>query len=679
MQSGDAQLHKFGEVLEQYSFSIPDYQRGYSWGEVQWEALWRDMKNVAGSGAEQHFTGMMLLRKGALKRGVQLAEVVDGQQRLLTVMLLANALRVRTGAKPTRYALCFQDNKEFQAYFDFYVLCDARAEAQLTREPSSYALNLKSASEYFNRAVGELSKEEAAHLLDVLLGKFCLFILAVSPSFDIHVAFETLNNRGRLLSKMELLKNRLIYLTTVVAQPGDDAEALRHQIHRAWKGVYRALGRSDKTQHQDDEFLMAHSTAYFKRKRDANWLETVLFHEVFAPGVKQTTFGFIRKYIHSLECAAIWWSHIHAPALMPPAHQQQLSRLEHCGFAFFKPLILSAYLRASANVLGATSAPQEHAQSLSSVEKLLGEVERFVVVILRLSGGRATLGRADMESAAYTLLEPGRDGFLVEEYGMDELDDHAAIDLVARLVRAWVSNDETAQGGYDDDDFPWLGLFSHSELQTNIDRRFQNGDGFYKWDFTRLALYEYEASFHNNGNNPLKLAWSDFHFDETVEHIFPQNPSGQGEAYWGQRFYVDGRSDVNKRITKALQNSLGNLLLLSRSANGAASNEAYTIKLGRTEKGKRSRYENCSYSATEVAQVFREWDAQNIAVRGVALLKFVEKRWDIKLSTTPDDLKSYLALCFGQQAQAIREGKAGAFSTRSLKPSLSAKRVSVRA
>lgn len=671
MPPSDATLRHFGEVLNHYSFLIPDYQRGYSWSESQWQALWRDIQNVAGSGAEQHFTGMMLVRNCPQKKGLPRVEVVDGQQRLITVMILANVLRARLGEPPQRYAVEFQDNQELKNYFNFYALGDARSEVCLSREPSSYALNLKAASVFYAELVQALPDEVVRQSLDLLLDRFCLFLLAVSPTFDIHIAFETLNNRGRPLSKMELLKNRLIYLSTVVARPGDDTTALRNQVHSAWKGIYRALGRSEKTQHQDDEFLLAHATAYFKRKREADWLEKTLFNEVFAVGVEQTTFAFIREYIQSLETAAVWWSHIHSPALMPPGHQKQLDRLEHAGFAFFKPLILSAYLRASNGIFGATISPREHARVLTCVEALLIEIERFIVVVLRLSGVRGTAGRADMESAAYTLLKPDRDGFLAEDYGIGELDNQGAVQLVSRLVRAYVSNTEYDDGSYDDNDFQWEGLFFPFQLQTHIERRFQNGDGFYKWDFTRLALYEYEASFHKDGNNPVKIPWSDFHFDETVEHIFPQNPSGQGKAYWDEKIPVDGRSNRNERITKALQNSLGNLLFLSRSSNAAASNDAYSIKQGRAETGKRARYENASYSATEVAQEFRDWSAQNIAVRGVALLKFIEQRWDIKLTNTPDDLKSYLPLCFGQQGQAIKEGKAGKLSTRGLKQNLS--------
>ncbi|QVX16572.1 DUF262 domain-containing protein [Pseudomonas congelans] len=273
MSPSDATLRHFGEVLNHYNFLIPDYQRGYSWSESQWRALWRDIQNVASNGVEKHFAGMMMVRNCPQSKGLLSVEVIDGQQRLITVMIFANVLRARLGKPYKRYAVEFQDNQELQNYFNFYVLGDARFEVCLSREPSSYALNLKAASEFYAELVQAESDEVVRISLDLLLRRFCLFLLAVPPTLDIHIAFETLNNRGRPLSKMELLKNRLIYLSTVVARPSEDTTALRNEVHRAWKGIYQALGRSEKTQHQDDEFLLAHATVYFKRKREADWLE----------------------------------------------------------------------------------------------------------------------------------------------------------------------------------------------------------------------------------------------------------------------------------------------------------------------------------------------------------------------------------------------------------------------
>jgi hypothetical protein len=84
------------------------------------------------------------------------------------------------------------------------------------------------------------------------------------------VAFETMNNRGKKLSDLELLKNRLIYLTTLYDDKElDPAErkSMRDTINDAWKEVYYQLGRNKTKPLNDDEFLQAHWTMYFKYSR----------------------------------------------------------------------------------------------------------------------------------------------------------------------------------------------------------------------------------------------------------------------------------------------------------------------------------------------------------------------------------------------------------------------------
>jgi uncharacterized protein with ParB-like and HNH nuclease domain len=652
-----AELQRLGEVLSGYDFEIPDYQRGYAWNEPQWKSLWQDIQNIAKAAAQQHFTGMMLLRPCEQYTSLPHVEVVDGQQRLVTAMILANTLRLKSRQQIVRYRLTFKDNEELQNHFKFFALSDNSVEAQLSHDPSSYAINLQKATKYFAECVADLTAQQAEDLLKVLLDNFCLFILEVSTGFDIHIAFETLNSRGRRLSQMELLKNRLIYLTTVLKDDLGAAEKLRNDIHAAWKGIYRSLGRSTKTQNHDDEFLLAHTTSYFKKKREAEWLDKTLFESTFALSNKELSFDLIRDYMKSLELGAAWWSHIHAPDCMPKAHQKLLDRIAHAGFAYFKPLLLSAYMRATKNLPGAALHPADQEDALMAITDLLIQVERFIVIVFRLLGNKGGLGKADMDGAAHTLLQSAQDGYLAEEHCINTLSSQEAIQLVASFVKAWVDNSEQDDGTFTDNRFQWSGAFTPDELQRAIERRFRDGEGYYKWDFTRIALYEYEESFRDDGKNAVKVSWDDFSFDETVEHIYPQTPDGK--EYWSKHFTFDGRSNRNGRISKALQNSIGNLLFLSRSANSSISNEGYVVKENNVEVGKRAKFMNASYSATEVAQTFKKWDAESIAIRGVAILKFVEERWDIALTNTPNNRKSYLPLCFGAEAESIIEGKAG--------------------
>lgn len=652
-------LFSLGDILGGFSFQIPEYQRGYSWSSDQWKDLWQDLSQVVQRGSLQHFTGNLFLRRlagesasGSASDGTpDKVEVVDGQQRLITTMLLSRVLAVRAGRVPPVHRLVFKANEELQTYFDYCVLGHAALAPRLSREPSSYALRLQQAQAFFEAAVGTLSPEQAGAWCDVLLSRFRLFVLEVSPDFDVHVAFETLNNRGRHLSQMELLKNRLIYLSTVLpAEPGQ-AHAMQRQIHLAWKGIYRALGRSVLTQDHDDEFLVAHATCWFSRKRDANWLSNTLFTQHFSLTNTQLNLADIGRYVQGLETAAAWWSHLHAPKDLPPAHQLWLSRLARAGLGHFKPLLLAAYLRAASVHPQVVVNPAAHESALQPVLPLLEQVERFIVVVYRLLGKQGSLGRADMHWCAHTLCDAGRDAEFTREWGVTLDGPASAIAVVTGFVAAQLDNAELDDGSFSDPRFHFSGLYSTDDVLQVVDKRFRQHDGYYHWAFTRLALFEYEEAFRGNGASPVKMPWEQVSFDETVEHIYPQNPSGTGLAYWSEHVPMDGRSNRNGKLGDALKNALGNLLLLSRGDNSSASNHAYTDKL--------PLFRNNTYSSTEVAQHFDHWNALIIAVRSVAMLRFIERRWGIELSATPADLGSYLPLCFGSQHEAVVSGKAG--------------------
>ena len=71
-------------------FLIPDYQRPYSWGKDECETLWEDLKNFTvdadsfDSKNDEYFLGTIVTFKNEYNQ----YEVIDGQQRLVTLMLL---------------------------------------------------------------------------------------------------------------------------------------------------------------------------------------------------------------------------------------------------------------------------------------------------------------------------------------------------------------------------------------------------------------------------------------------------------------------------------------------------------------------------------------------------------------------------------------------------------------
>ena len=104
----------------------------------------------------------------------------------------------------------------------------------------------------------------------LLVNRLQFNIHFIEDDFDVFVAFETMNNRGKKLSNLEILKNRLIYLTTIfpdsTLSPAEKTQ-LRSDINSAWSEVYYELGRNKNHPLSDDDYLKNHWILYFKYSR----------------------------------------------------------------------------------------------------------------------------------------------------------------------------------------------------------------------------------------------------------------------------------------------------------------------------------------------------------------------------------------------------------------------------
>ena len=80
---------------------IPFFQRGYVWNESNWQRFFDDIANVAslpeGETPEKYFLGSIILKDAGFKNGCQQFDVIDGQQRLTTIVMFMKALYLALG------------------------------------------------------------------------------------------------------------------------------------------------------------------------------------------------------------------------------------------------------------------------------------------------------------------------------------------------------------------------------------------------------------------------------------------------------------------------------------------------------------------------------------------------------------------------------------------------------
>src|ERR1700733_11992490 len=99
MEAAEAKIQRVLEGTKQ--FLVPHYQRPYSWTLDQWKTLWRDVLELLEEPeAKPHFLGSIVTSPAkSLPEGVEQRLLIDGQQRLTTLLVLLTLIRDRAREK----------------------------------------------------------------------------------------------------------------------------------------------------------------------------------------------------------------------------------------------------------------------------------------------------------------------------------------------------------------------------------------------------------------------------------------------------------------------------------------------------------------------------------------------------------------------------------------------------
>ena len=245
-------------------YSVPPYQRDYSWKEEHWEDLWLDLVDVSKDEDSQHYMGAVVLQQNDR----ELFTVIDGQQRLatLSIVVLAavslleerasaeiekgdNSERARLlrdgflGTKDPgslRYSSKLSLNRNDDVFYQGTLL-QLKAPHAPSRLPHSNRL-LWQAFGYFHSklAVRFPSNDEGgslARFINEAIAQRLLFTrVQVDDDLSAYTVFETLNARGLDLTASDLLKN---YLMALVARRSETD--LKHVLDQ-WSRITDTVG-----------------------------------------------------------------------------------------------------------------------------------------------------------------------------------------------------------------------------------------------------------------------------------------------------------------------------------------------------------------------------------------------------------------------------------------------------
>jgi len=292
------QLMSLSKIFTDRLFRIPDYQRGYAWTEKEVTDFWNDLCRL-GEGSN-HYVGVLTLESVIPESYAKWIDdlwlinsknyspyyVVDGQQRLTTSILLLTTIvdvmikknipsllytsrcdiikRFISESKAENcdnsYLFCYETENPSYYYLIHNVYRNDESKVTDSKE-TTYTLNLGNARNFFEEKLCQLDVDELEKVYAKITQRFLFNTYEISKEIDVFVTFETMNNRGRPLSQLELLKNRLIYISTLFGVDEGIRSRLRRDINACWKEIYHQLGINRRQQLPDDVFLLNFRTS----------------------------------------------------------------------------------------------------------------------------------------------------------------------------------------------------------------------------------------------------------------------------------------------------------------------------------------------------------------------------------------------------------------------------------
>lgn len=597
-------------LFEGRIFHVPDYQRGYAWEVRQRTEFLEDLEILVPG--REHYTGTIVLhevrpgdrRLGSDGKSFGVVDVVDGQQRLTTVVLLLDAIRRELAALDGDAAGTLADgikrtfiaatdiagqplyklslNSDCDHYFKTVAISDRpgpeglqiTSEKRLAEARGEFRSYLRrqrpSRRESYQSWLVELY-QKVAHQLRVTLYQ-------VETAAEVGVIFEVMNDRGKPLSELEKVKNYLLYAGTALQVPHELADA----VNSAWAEIFRQLMAAGLVSAGDeDQLLRAHWLAAYD-PQPRNWAGSRSIKSRFDIRRYEDHTDLLAdllQYTEGLRAACVGYCDARSPdrpgsfaSIAAPGLRNEIGRwsakLTRTNVvAPFLPLLLATRVRFA-----------EHGEKYLDLVKLC---EAFAFRVYRLLERRADAGQVDIFRIGHQL------------YGGEVAFDHVTSRLRSTLQA--FAPDSWFEDALRRENYNW-----------------------YEWSGLKYFLYEYEEHLAALKGATPKVPWEEVHRREradTIEHILPQTPS---EACW-----LDTFDETARQI---YTHDLGNLCLTKD--NSSYGRKCFIEKKGALGSEKPCYAGSSFFSERELATL-PDWDIAQLKARRERLVHWALDRWRV--------------------------------------------------
>ena len=509
-------------------FRVPKYQRFYSWQKKQRDDLFGDLRQLAKKGEDRHhfMATVVCFRTSEVKSVGSLEyrtyDIVDGQQRLTTLILIMKAIQKRLdeGDDKTEISkilvkgdgnlLLLQTNNMNQRLLNDYL---KNGKLPAKDQIQTYAdRNLKDAIHDCERFVREWVDKagDLLGLLRLLRNRLGFVVYDTDDNKIVYSVFEVLNSRGLDVDWLDKSKSALMGQAFELSKSADAGAAKISELHALWGKIY--------------ERLALHPVSGQEVVRVAATIR--LGDEAGKPVKAETALRSFRDYCDEPEktVTVSTWLYDNADKLV---------KLQ--GNRYWEPVvgILQARVLAVALMLTDTLTDPERERALDQWQRVTFRI-----------------------------------------YGLFGKDSRSKVGNYIRLAKN-VMNKAEGAGRYSEimDSLRQLG--SDHPIEGAVKTGLEKTDCYEGFaEETRYILWHYEEHLAREAGVEIdkeirEAIWQERSASDTIEHIFPQSPEPGGA--W------DGKLKKHQRIGSHVHR-IGNLILLPQPLNEEARRQGFAAK-----------------------------------------------------------------------------------------------------
>lgn len=598
------------DLFDGRTFTVPDYQRSYAWENSQVDDLLEDLEYLQRD--KSHYAGTVVLHNVGGEqvmdeRGSPLdnVHIVDGQQRLTTVVILLECIRgalvqlhgcgltlaqateqdfIRTRDQDDLPVYRLNLNSGANHFFRQHVI---GSEPQLEGPRITAEKRLRQAkariTRYLDRELRGKDYEEATKFLRDLHRKLTnqlrFSLYEVESDAEVGIIFEAMNDRGKRLTELEKVKNYLLYASAML-QPNQ----LSTQVNEAWSRILRRLMAAELEDSRFEDDMLRTNWRMDFDPSPRNWKRIDSVKAKFnlrQSGSKQSALlEELTSYVGGLDQFSIPYCDMQRPTMSGAFESFEDSPVLDEVIEWSEKLRRLGSLVAFVPLLSAVRLvyPTDAGKYLETLKTC----ENFAFRVFTLKESRSDNGLVEIAREANKLRRDSN-GF-----------DKAMRNMRAHLY--WRCSNEEYEA-----------LF----------RRHADRGHWYGWKGLRYLLYEYELVLANRRKVSPKIGWEAL-TNTSIEHILPQNIDAV--SYWRDRF--------DRETHEQLRHDVGNLTLTHY--NPELSNRPFHEKAGHTG-AERSYANSAFFQEHELADV-EDWTPEAIVDRRERLLTWARERWAVDLS-----------------------------------------------